>query len=45
MFASILRFLRLFVAGVHEASEVYVRRTYNGPWTRFPADTRHEPGC
>ena len=31
MFASILRVLRLIVVGVREASEVYVRRTYNGP--------------
>lgn len=45
MFALILRVLRLIVAGVREASEVYVRRTYNGPWTRCPADTRQGPGC
>lgn len=34
MFTSILRIFQSLLNALHEASEVYVRRTYIGPWSR-----------
>lgn len=34
MFISILRAFQTLLNAFHAASEVYVRRTYSGPWSR-----------
>lgn len=34
MFLSILRLFQTLLAAFYEVSEIQVRRTYDGPWTR-----------